>query len=709
MNWVGLWAEWILPILQFVIGLGLVIFVHELGHFLVAKSVGIRVEQFALGFGPRLFGFKRGETEYRVNIVPMGGYVKMAGQEDFGPLGDQDEGDPRSFRNKSISARFAVISAGVIMNVLLACALFMIVCLVGIRFPAPVVGGSLMDSPAHRAEIHWQTVEHKAAPPPIPGTVLSDAPPPPTQEISFGLQPGYRVLEVDGKEITRFSQLAAIAALANPDRKFKMTLERVIDGKTQVGTAEIGVMPLEGHLAFGLIPALSTTLGGLGTYMADDPFQEGDRIISINGRKILHHWEIARVEARLEEELAGRSATVTLLRDGKKREISIHPSLRMEQGLFFQKDGTPIRGEIVGYRDNAGTVILEVPDGQQRTLSLEEVTWPARDEILDILGLVPRLHVAGVIKESPADAAGLRPGDIIEAYGHRQSPTMKEFMQVNRQHVGTRTRIVVIREGRPLPPLEISPTTHKGRIVVGILVSPDQADSVVGHVRPGSPAAGAGLRRGDSVTKISGRRCGTWIELFSALKGIQGQRLALSFQRENLPEQQAEIGLLTPTLFNPKDYRFVLFPGPRGFTILMGKEVKKNPAAAVLWGFHETWDFIVMTYASLLDTFRGTVSYKELSGPVGIGSLAIQAGRQGVTDLIYLMAIISVSLAVLNFLPLPVVDGGYAVFLLIEKILGRPLPLKVQNTVTMVGWSLLIVFFVLLTWNDIMRILSGLW
>ena len=157
------------------------------------------------------------------------------------------------------------------------------------------------------------------------------------------------------------------------------------------------------------------------------------------------------------------------------------------------------------------------------------------------------------------------------------------------------------------------------------------------------------------------------------------------------------------------DYRFVLFSGPREFTILMSKTVKKNPLAAILWGFRETWDFIAMTYATLAGSFRGTISYKQFSGPVGIGSMAIQAGRAGVTDFIYFMAIVSVSLAVLNFLPLPVVDGGYVVFLLIEKIRGKPLPFKVQNTIVMVGWALLISFFVLLTWNDIMRILSGLW
>jgi regulator of sigma E protease len=704
-NWVGLWAEWFWPILQFVIGLGLVIFVHEFGHFTVAKAVGIRVEQFALGFGPRLFGFKGGETDYRVNLLPLGGYVKMTGQEDFGPLREQDEPDPRSYSNKPVSARFAVISAGVIMNVILAGLLFIIVCLAGIRFPAPVVGGSLMGYPAHLTEIHWQTIEPKAAPRAIPGPAQTAPPSPPLPEVSFGLQPGYRILEVDGQEITRFSQLAALATLADPNQKFKMTLERVMAGKKQIGVTQIGVMPLEGHLAFGLMPALSTTLGGLGDYMADDPFKEGDRIVSINGRKIEHHWEIARAE----EGLSGRAVPVTLLRGAKKVETRIYPTLRIDQGLFFQKDGTPIKGEVVNYIYQSGFVTLKLPDGQERKLSLEEVTWPARDEILDILGLVPRLQVAGVIKGSPADAAGLKPGDIIEVYGNRQMPTMKEFVEVNRQQAGTGTRMVVIRDDRRLPPFEIYPTRHKGRSVVGILVSPDEMDTVAAHVRPGSPAVKTGLRPGDAVTKVNGRRCETWLDLFRALKAVQGRRLTLSFHRGPLPEQAAEMGLLRPTLFDPKDYRFILFPGPRGFTILMGKEVKKNPLAAIPWGARETWSFITMTYATLVDTLRGTVSYKEFSGPVGIGSVAIQAGRQGVTDLIYLMAIISVSLAVLNSLPLPVVDGGYAVFLLIEKVRGKPLPLRVQNTIAMAGWALLIVFFVLLTWNDIMRILNNLW
>ena len=103
-NTAGLWAEWFRPILLLVVGLGAVIFVHELGHFLVAKLVGIKVERFALGFGPRLLGYKGKETDYCINLLPLGGYVKMLDQDDFKPLAEPSR-DPRAFYSKSIGAR----------------------------------------------------------------------------------------------------------------------------------------------------------------------------------------------------------------------------------------------------------------------------------------------------------------------------------------------------------------------------------------------------------------------------------------------------------------------------------------------------------------------------------------------------------------------------------------------------------------------------
>src|SRR5271165_32444 len=98
------------------VGLGLVIFIHELGHFLMAKWNGVKVEKFSIGFGPTLFGFRRGETHYVLAMVPLGGFVKMLGE---GPEDEANKStDPRAYPNKSVSARMAIISAGVIMNLL---------------------------------------------------------------------------------------------------------------------------------------------------------------------------------------------------------------------------------------------------------------------------------------------------------------------------------------------------------------------------------------------------------------------------------------------------------------------------------------------------------------------------------------------------------------------------------------------------------------
>ncbi len=138
-NWLFLILDRVWPVLLLVFGFGLVIFVHEFGHFLAAKAVGIKVEVFALGFGPRLFGLRRGETDYRISAIPLGGYIKMLGQDDLHPEARVD--DERAFCNKSVGQRFVVIFAGVVMNVI--CALLVFVVLfrfTGVDFQRAEVG-----------------------------------------------------------------------------------------------------------------------------------------------------------------------------------------------------------------------------------------------------------------------------------------------------------------------------------------------------------------------------------------------------------------------------------------------------------------------------------------------------------------------------------------------------------------------------------------
>jgi len=165
-----------LTILSFIFVLGLLIFFHELGHFLVAKKVGVTVEQFSLGFPPTIFKYKWGETTYCIGIIPLGGYVKMAGENPD----EEATGDPGEFMSKSISQRAAVMVAGPFMNYLLA-----IVILAGIYYFAGVpysdpdrilVGEVIEDGPASQA----------------------------------GLQTGDQIISVDGHQVAAFDSMRVL-------------------------------------------------------------------------------------------------------------------------------------------------------------------------------------------------------------------------------------------------------------------------------------------------------------------------------------------------------------------------------------------------------------------------------------------------------------------------------------------------------------------
>ncbi len=119
-----------------VFGIGFVIFFHELGHFMAARAMGVRVEAFSIGFGPRLFGFRRGTTDWKICLIPLGGFVKMAGET----AGPNRTGAPDEFASKSVAARSLVISAGVIMNVVFALIALPIAFMIGVPFEAPVLG-----------------------------------------------------------------------------------------------------------------------------------------------------------------------------------------------------------------------------------------------------------------------------------------------------------------------------------------------------------------------------------------------------------------------------------------------------------------------------------------------------------------------------------------------------------------------------------------
>ncbi|MDG1986304.1 MAG: site-2 protease family protein, partial [Planctomycetota bacterium] len=186
----------LLNVLQVVLGIGLVIFVHEAGHFMAARWCGARVEVFSLGFGPRLFGWQRGDTLFQVAAVPLGGYVKVAGEYSDGLSGSPE---PGTLATLSVPQRFLYFSGGVIMNVIFALVVLPLVMLAGLPALEPIVGAPTPGMPAWRA----------------------------------GVPAGTRILEVNGAEIVDFEHLVTAVAL-NGSNRAELKLQRPGEGATTV-------------------------------------------------------------------------------------------------------------------------------------------------------------------------------------------------------------------------------------------------------------------------------------------------------------------------------------------------------------------------------------------------------------------------------------------------------------------------------------------
>src|SRR5450432_27099 len=262
--------------------LGFMIFIHELGHFMVAKALGVRVEQFAIGFGTRLIGFRKGETDYRINAIPLGGYVKMSGEN---PM-DQRSDDPREFMNHSRWHRFLIAIAGPTMNILLAIVLLTTVYMVHFEYPAAydeptVIGWVLKDSPAAKS----------------------------------GFQIGDRITRIEDQQNPTWEQIDLKEALSpgqplsvDVDRNGK-TLAKTItpepSGVDQIGYA--GWAPKENKVMItDLQPDMPAEKAGL---------QEGDEILALDGKPLP---ALAAMVESLEVS-KDKPIAITVLRNGQQK------------------------------------------------------------------------------------------------------------------------------------------------------------------------------------------------------------------------------------------------------------------------------------------------------------------------------------------------------------------------------------------------------
>ncbi len=269
--------------------LGFMILIHEFGHYAVAKLLGVRVEQFAIGFGKRLIGFRKGETEYRINAIPLGGYVKMSGEN---PTDDRT-GDPREFMSHPRWHRFLIAIAGPSMNIMLAIVLLTVVYMVHYEYPI------FMDQPA------------------VIGYVEADSP-----AAKTGAQRGDRIVQLDGVHNPTWEQVG-IREMLSPNQPLAFTVLRgsqIIQGSlvpAAITSSEVG--------SAGWYPDEPVVVGDLETDMpaAKIGLKEKDKIISMDGQPV------PSIQSMIQSLQATKSKPVQLevLRDGKTLSFTATPVL----------------------------------------------------------------------------------------------------------------------------------------------------------------------------------------------------------------------------------------------------------------------------------------------------------------------------------------------------------------------------------------------
>lgn len=578
--------NWIIVIL----GIGFLIFVHELGHFLLAKYAKVKVEAFALGFGAPIFRKRWGETEYRINILPLGGYVKLAGEIP----GEGTTGAPYELTSKPPGQRALVFVAGVAMNALFGLLGVIFAFQYGIRFVSPTIGMVLEGSPAWKA----------------------------------GLQKGDEILEANGEKINSFNDLAITVAFARQDQKLMLRLRR----NAQVLDCQVIPQydPDRGFPTIGVAP-------------------QSIPKIRIEGEP----WTIVNVGDRL-------------VHDGNELYEIVYALATNASPTAPPIELTVKRGEAV------------------RTVTLQPEFTKVRR-----VGITPAVLTIGNFRPgSLAESSGMRIGDTIRSVDGQ--PIYHRTMLATAMQKSSQVTLAVVRNNQNLSlPVRF---TSAQQFLEDIYFVPDL---YIGEVMPNSPASRE-LQAGDKILAIDGEKLTAWADISRVIINSKAKPLTFHVERSGQ--------LLTVTI-TPQEQQQAVF-GSIEMSNRMTEPKRYNILQSCYEGVKDAQKMVMQIFLMLKGLFNRSISSKNLGGPVAIFDATYKFLQFGLGEFIYFLALISINLAVLNLLPIPVLDGGHLLFVALEKLRGKPVPEKVMIWSNYAGLLFLLSLIVYVTINDICRLIG---
>ncbi len=542
-------------VLLAIIALGFLIFIHELGHFLAAKRAGIKVNTFSIGFGPRIVGFKRGETKYKISWLPFGGYVQMEGENPSEQTGAEGE-----FASASLGKRAFVVIAGPAVNLLFGLLAYWFVFGVGLNADAVrfynVFTGQSIDKTQEGVQIGWFADDGPAA----VGGVMS----------------GDTIVSVNGYRISNWATFSQEIQL-NPEKELELVVQRDGNLKTLIVVPEAVSNPRGEYGRLNVLKQDDVIVAEIdeGSLAAQEGIKVGDQIDTINGEKIYSvPYFVPGIWQPESDWLIKKYQTIY-------------------ENINQNRDSLNL-----GIRRGDDTLSFQLPVQLQMKVDVE--------------------------KNSTAQKAGIKTGDIL--------------------------------------------ATFNGKVV-------------------------------DSKS------------LHSELKAIGDNSVTLGLIREGVEKTVT----LSPADVTKPDVEGTFYglkwnPSLSGM-ILNAPEIptqKYNLFSAFGKGLETTWLTCTAITRILKRLLNGEVSPNQLSGPIGIVHITSETAKVGLTSVLFFIGFISINLAIVNLLPIPIADGGHLLFFAMEKIRGRPVPRKAQEIIQQVSFILLIAFFLYITWFDSLTLFHGL-
>ncbi|MBX6313331.1 MAG: site-2 protease family protein [Isosphaeraceae bacterium] len=683
----------LLAVLYVALGLGFVIFIHELGHFLLAKWSGVKVLRFSIGFGPVLVSYRKGiglrfgsstrryealvqaeregtipasapelgETEYVLSVLPLGGFVHMLGEGPQDPASERST-DPRAYHNKSVGARMLIISAGVLMNLI-----FGLVCASALYL------GKTVEIAPRIGAVDAGQVAYEA-----------------------GIRPGDEIVAVDGRAGVSFDDLRRLIAFSGAGQALRLDIRRagqeellhltVSPYRTahyDIPTIGIGPSP---SLALSTLQPFSLPPGMEGAPKGPDGgFQPGDTVIAL-GPAGETPTPVASPEElnRLLSRYANRPIDVVVERAAKDRD----------KGKGVAKGPTPKQATIT------------VPVNHFVDFGLRLAIEP----------------IVAIRPDSPAAKAGFREGDrIVKVDGREDFDPMRLpdecfwkageplTFEVERRTAGGVIETITLTATPDDTPIWAEPVYRDEPLEVpGLGLAYGIAPKIVA-IRPGSPAAKSRLKVGDVIRSL------TYTQSVPGQK--EGEKVTLAFdkqraswayafdQLQNEPKQAVLLSVAnseTPVTITPAPVADWFNPR-RGleFQVWTRELPPQDPIAAAQRGLRDTWDSVLSIYATISGLVQGRIGKDAVGGPIKIADFAYGAARLGWKSFLPFLGMLSINLAVINFLPIPPLDGGQFLLLLFEVVRGRPLPERWQLAFLAAGIAFVLGLLLFVSVNDI--------